>query len=66
VAKDKRHFEHLDGTPFFWLGDTWWMGLCKRLSWDGFQELTANRKAKGFNVVQIVCGPYAFCEGGRS
>ena len=23
-----------------------------------FQELTADRKAKGFNVVQIVCGPY--------
>ncbi len=57
-AKDHRHFEHADGTPFFWLGDTWWKGLCKRLTWEGFQELTANRKAKGFSVVQIVCGPY--------
>ena len=26
VADDKRHFEHQDGTPFFWTGDTWWMG----------------------------------------
>jgi hypothetical protein len=22
IAADHRHFEHLDGTPFFWLGDT--------------------------------------------
>ena len=58
VAKDRRHFEHGDGTPFFWLGDTWWKNLCKRMTWEGFQELTANRKAKGFSVIQIVCGPY--------
>ena len=58
IAADNRHFEHMDGEPFLWLGDTWWKGLCKRLSWDGFQELTADRKAKGFSVVQIVCGPY--------
>ena len=31
VAADHRHFEYADGTPFFWLGDTWWMGLCERL-----------------------------------
>lgn len=31
VADDKRHFAYADGTPFFWLGDTWWMGLTKRL-----------------------------------
>lgn len=59
VAEDKRHFEHADGTPFFWLGDTWWMGLCHRLHWpEEFQRLTADRKAKGFNVVQIVAGLY--------
>jgi hypothetical protein len=58
VAKDKRHLEHADGTSFLWLGDTWWKNLCKRMSWEGFQELTADRKAKGFNAVQIVCGPY--------
>ncbi len=58
IAPDHRHFEHSDGTPFFWLADTWWKGLSKRLTWDGFQELTADRVAKGFSVVQIVCGPY--------
>ena len=58
VTGDHRHFEHADGTPFFWLADTWWKCLCKRMTWEGFQELTADRKAKGFTVVQIVCGPY--------
>lgn len=58
VTGDGRYFEHADGTPFLWLGDTWWKGLCKRLTWGGFQELTADRKKKGFNVVQIVCGTY--------
>ena len=59
VADDRRHFQHADGTPFFWLGDTWWMGLCKRLSWpDGFQTLAADRVQKGFTMVQIVAGLY--------
>jgi len=59
VAADKRHFEHADGTPFFWLGDTWWMGLCKRLEWPGeFDRLLADRVSKGFTVVQIIAGLY--------
>src|SRR3954447_10012574 len=59
VAKSLRYFEYADGTPFFWLGDTWWMGLCHRLHWpDEFRTLAADRKAKGFNVVQIVAGLY--------
>src|ERR1035437_3368794 len=59
IAADKRHFEHADGTPFFWLGDTWWMGLTKRLTWPkGFQTLTRDRVKKGFTVVQIVSGLY--------
>ncbi len=58
VAGDKPYFRHTDGTPFLWLADTWWKCLCKRMTWKGFQDLTADRKKKGFNVVQIVCGPY--------
>lgn len=59
VAKNKRTLEHKDGTPFFWLGDTWWMGLCKRLRWPGdFQNLTADRVSKGFSIIQIVAGLY--------
>ncbi|HZZ72521.1 MAG TPA: DUF4038 domain-containing protein [Pirellulales bacterium] len=59
IAKDQRHFEYADGTPFFWLGDTWWMGLSHRLHWPAdFQTLAADRKTKGFTVVQIVAGLY--------
>lgn len=59
VADDRRHFCHADGTPFFWLGDTWWMGLCGRLSWpQDFQALAHNRKETGFNVIQLVAGLY--------
>jgi hypothetical protein len=59
VAADHLHFEHEDGTPFLWLGDTWWMGLCHRLHWpEEFQALAADRVEKGFSVVQIVAGLY--------
>jgi hypothetical protein len=58
VSANGRHFVHADGTPFLWLGDTWWKGLCARMTWEGFQELAADRRAKGFSVVQIVCGQY--------
>lgn len=59
VAEDKRHFEHVDGTPFLWIGDTWWMGLCTRLDWPaGFQWLATDRVEKEFSVIQIIAGPY--------
>jgi len=59
ISDNRRYLEHLDGTPFFWLGDTWWMGLCRRLGWPGdFQKLTADRVQKGFSVIQIVAGLY--------
>jgi len=71
VSEDGRHFEHEDGTPFFWLGDTWWMGLCSRLEWpDDFRTLAEDRVAKGFTVIQIVAGLYpdmpAFDERGAN
>ncbi len=57
AAASRRTLEHADGTPFFWLGDTWWAGLSPRLAWpDDFRELTADRVAKGFNVVQLAAG----------
>jgi hypothetical protein len=71
VASDRRHFEYADGTPFFWQGDTWWMGLCSRLHWpDEFHTLTEDRVKKGFTVIQIVAGLYpdmgAFDERGAN
>lgn len=59
ISEDKTHFVYSNGDPFFWIGDTWWMGLCKRLDFpDGMEALTKDRVEKGFNVVQIVAGPF--------
>lgn len=59
ASPNRRYLEHADGTPFFWLGDTWWMGLCHRLQWpDEFRKLAGDRKEKGFTVIQIVAGLY--------
>ena len=59
VSPDRTHLRHRDGTPFFWLADTWWMGLTKRLTWPaGFDTLTDDRVAKGFSAVLIVAGLY--------
>jgi len=58
AAADKHHLEHSDGTPFLWIGDTWWMGLCSRIDDDGFGRLVKDRADKGFSLIQIVAGPY--------
>ncbi|HQM39607.1 MAG TPA: DUF4038 domain-containing protein [Clostridia bacterium] len=53
------HLSHKDGTPFYWLADTWWMALTKRLTFPkDFMTLLDDRIAKGFNVVQIIAGLY--------
>lgn len=59
AALGQRTLTHADGTPFFWLADTWWMGLTKRLAWpQDFQTLANDRVGKGFSVIQIVAGLY--------
>lgn len=71
VGENRTHLEHVDGTPFFWLGDTWWYGLVREFLWPTeFQELTADRVRKGFNLIQIVVGylpamPEGDCRGGN-
>lgn len=59
ISQNHRYLEYTDGTPFFWLGDTWLMGLCKRLTWpEDFQVLTQDRVTKGFTVIHIAAGLY--------
>lgn len=50
ISPNKRHF-HLDGQPFFWLGDTAWL-LFEKLTCDEALVYLDNRAAKGFNVIQ--------------
>lgn len=58
VAKDGRHFEHLDSTPFLWLADTWWDAFTTRISDRQFTDLAAQRAEQGFSVIQVVAGLY--------
>jgi hypothetical protein len=57
VRDDRNGFEHLDGTPFFWLGDTWWMAFTGRLGYpEEFYRLLDDRIQKGFTLVHMVAG----------
>jgi hypothetical protein len=53
VSADGFHFEHADGTPFFWLADTLWNGalLSTESDWERFLE---DRRAKNFTGIQFV------------
>jgi len=53
VSVDGTHFEHFDGTPFFFLADTTWNGvlLSKKDDWDRY---LADRVAKHFSGIQFV------------
>jgi hypothetical protein len=53
VSHNGRYFEQADGTPFYWLGEDWYAGTSDRINWAGFKTLTADRKAKGFTVIEI-------------
>jgi len=58
VAATGRYLEHADGTPFLWLGDTWWFGFVDRISDEEFAALAQRRRDEGFTVIQIVAGIY--------
>jgi hypothetical protein len=53
VSANRRFLEHVDKTPFFWLGDTVWNGplLAGREDWDTFLR---DRVAKRFTAIQFV------------
>ncbi|MCD6392778.1 MAG: DUF4038 domain-containing protein [Planctomycetes bacterium] len=48
-----RYFQYADGTPFPWLGDTWWNWTKRRIKFESFKKLADDRAAKGFNVGQL-------------
>jgi len=54
VSKKGNYLEHFDGTPFFWLADSWWHGMTTRFIFpDDFEKLANDRKEKGFSVIQF-------------
>lgn len=46
VARERRHLEHADGTPFFWLADTVWDGarLSTPKDWQIYAQTRASQK----------------------
>lgn len=52
VSANGRFFEHADGAPFFWMGDTVWYGaiLSSRADWGTY---LADRVGKRFDVVHF-------------
>jgi len=56
LSPNGMYLTHADGTPFFWLADTWWYGATVRTPWNAFTKLVCDRKRKGFTVIQLVVG----------
>ena len=56
VARDHRHLEHADGTPFFWLADTVWTGARAGAlkDWESYAETRASQR---FTVAQWAVAP---------
>jgi Protein of unknown function (DUF4038)/Domain of unknown function (DUF5060)/Putative collagen-binding domain of a collagenase len=52
VSANGRFFEHADGTPFFWMGDTVWYGaiLSSTADWNTY---LVDRAQKGFSVAHF-------------
>jgi hypothetical protein len=47
------YFEYADGTPFLWVGDTWWNWTNSKIKPETFMQMVDNRAEKGFNVGQL-------------
>ncbi len=62
VSENRRHLTYSDGTPFFWLGDTWWFAPSEYVPLEGsthpdiesaFKHMTARRKAQGYSIIHM-------------
>jgi hypothetical protein len=53
VSQNQHYLVTEDAKPFFWLGDTGWLTFSK-LDRAGVDKYFKDRKAKGFNVIQIM------------
>jgi hypothetical protein len=53
VSNNGKFLEYVDGTPFFWMGDTGWL-LFSKLDLLEAEMYLEDRRQKGFNVVQVM------------
>lgn len=52
VSDDRRSLTFTDGTPFFWLGDTWWAAPSAAMPFENFRRAVDARLAQGYTVFQ--------------
>lgn len=52
VSEDRRTLTFTDGTPFFWLGDTWWAAPSAAMPFENFRRAVDTRVAQGYTVFQ--------------
>lgn len=52
VSSNRRYLTYTDGTPLFWLGDTWWNCPSANVPLTAFQELVDQRVKQGYTVFQ--------------
>jgi hypothetical protein len=52
VSANGRYLTYADGTPFFWLGDTWWAFPSSNVPAEVFRQMVDRRVAQGFTVFQ--------------
>ena len=48
-----RYFTYADGTPFLWIGDTWWNWAKEGIAFSSFKQVVDDRVRKGFTIGQI-------------
>ena len=62
VAPDHHHLTYTDGTPFFWLGDTWWFCPSSLVPFNHsdhtgipsmYKALVNKRQSQGFMIAQM-------------
>jgi hypothetical protein len=48
-----RFFRYADGTPFLWIGDTWWDWTNRNIRFESVQKLVDTRAEQGYNIGQL-------------
>jgi len=51
-----RYFEYADGTPFLWVGDTWWPWAKRGIPFQRAKQVIDDRSGRGFTIGQMMFG----------
>lgn len=63
VSPNRRYLTYTDGTPFFWLGDTWWACPSSNVPVEVFRQMVDRRVGQGYTVFQAHGHQSLFAKG---